>query len=240
MISQNLNLKALDQEIQSIANKVKSDVEKELQRIFKTFDVVEHHPVQNENPQGTSYSMKVRTDDTDNSHLRLMTSRRDPFSAWETVVDEFFRGKTPFDHMFSAFDPFNAGFSSIQALADSVKRDIERDLNRKFRMFDVMESYPILTDPGHTSYFMRVKTDDNGFVRVKTIKKTPGSEWQTHVEEYNRGQPRLEGKGEKAQAIGTKEKQGQDMEIEDKGKRDEPVEIQEESYKGSVQDSASA
>jgi len=233
MTSRNLDLKLLDKEIQNIANKVKSDVEKELQRIFKTFDVVEHHPVQNENPQGTSYSMKVRTDEQDNSHLRLRTSRRDPFSAWETVVDEFFRGVSPFENKFRPFDPFRTGFSSIQALADNIKRDVEREVNRHFRTFDVMESYPILTDPEHTSYFMRVKTDDNGHVRVKTIQKTPGSEWQTHVEEYNRGQPSLEGQEQEQKALDTEKKEGEIKERKE-------VEIQEESYKGPVQGSASA
>jgi len=231
----NFNNKSFDLEIQNIANKVRSDVEKELRRVFQTFDVVEHHPIQNDNPEGTSYSMKVKTDDKDQSHLRLHTSRPDPFSAWETVVDEFFRGVSPIDRFFGPFDPLRTGFSSIQRLADHIQSDVERELNRTFDTFDVIESHPILTDPEHTSYFMKVKTDDNGHVRVKTIKKVPGSDWETHVEEYNRGRPQLEGKTEENKPLENKagqEKSGQKMETENVGRRDQPVEIKDEPYKG--------
>jgi len=239
------NKKSFDQEIQDIANQIKSDVEKQLHKVFDTFDVVEHQPLQSSNPQGSSYSMKVKTDDKDQSNLRLRTWRRDPFSDWETTVDQFFRGKSPFDNMFASFDPCCTGFSSIQSLADSIKRDVEKDLNRTFNTFDVVESHPILTDPKHTSYFMKVKTDDNGHVRVKTIKKAPGSDWQTHVEEYDRGQPRLEGQSKKGQALEGKEGQalegkgkGEKMETETEGRRKE-AEIQEEPYKASnIQPSA--
>jgi len=74
-------------------------------------------------------------------------------------------------------------FRSIQSLVGSIKNDAERELNRSFETFDVMEHHPILTDPEHTSYSMRVKTDDNGHVRIKTMKKEPNCDWQTHVEE---------------------------------------------------------
>jgi len=141
--------------------------------------------------------MKVQTDDNDHSHLRLQTTRRDPFADWKTTVDEFFRGVSPFESMLSTFDPFRTGFDSIQHLADNIKNDVERELNKTFETFDVMEHYPILTDPEHTSYYMRVKTDDNGHVRVKTIKKDPQSDWQTHVEEYYRGKAALEDQNKK-------------------------------------------
>jgi len=197
---------ALNLEIQKIADKVKADVEKELNQVFKKFNVVEHHSIENkdrDHPDRASYSMKVRTDDNDHSHLRLQTTRKDPLAEWKTSVDEFFRGVSPFESMLSTFDPFRTGFSSIQSLADSIKNDVEREINRTFDTFDVMEHYPILTDPEHTSYYMRVKTDDNGHVRVKTIKKDPSSDWQTHVEEYHRGKPALEGQGrKKTEALG--------------------------------------
>jgi len=93
----------------------------------------------------------------DQSHLRLQTTRRDPFSDWVTSVDEFFRGRSPFESMLSTFDPF----CRVQSLINSIKNDVERELNRSFETFDVMEHHPILTDPEHTSYYMRVKTDDN-------------------------------------------------------------------------------
>ena len=196
------NQPSFNEEIQRIADKVKADVEKELNQVFNKFQVVESQPLpqQQSEPERTSYSMKVRTDDEeDQGHLRLQTTRRDPFSDWETSVEEFFRPRSPFENLLSSFDPFRTGFSSIQSLADRIKNDVERDLNRTFETFDVMEHHPILTDPEHTSYYMKVKTDDNGHVRVKTIKKTPDSDWQTHVEEYNRGRPSLEGSRKKKQ-----------------------------------------
>ena len=234
-----LNMKkSFDQEIQDIANQIKSDVEKQLHKAFDTFDVVEHQSLKNDNPQGSSYSMKVKTDDKDQSNLRLSTWRNDPFSDWQTTIDEFWRGASPFDNLLSKFDPYRVGFNSIQGLADRIKKDVEKDLNRTFSTFDVTESHPILTDPEHTSYYMRVKTDDNGHVRVKTIKKNPGSDWQTHIEEYNRGKPSLEGqKGEKGKAL---ESKGGKMETEKEGRRQEKeTMIQEEPYKASnIQPSA--
>jgi len=239
------NKSAFDLEIQNIANKVKADVEKELQRVFQTFDVVEHHPIQNttttNNKTNDAYSMKVRTSDDDNSHLRLRTWRRDPFSAWESAVQEFFRPMSPFDSMLSPFDPFRTGFGTIQALADRIKTDVERDLNRTFNVFDVMEHHPILTDPEHTSYFMRVKTDDNGHVRVKTIKKTPDSDWQTHVEEYNRGQPAAVENNQSQGQLQNNQPQGQAMKTENDSRREKPaVEIEEEPYKPSGSQSTNA
>jgi len=187
---------SLNEEIQKIADKVKTDVEKELNQVFKKFQVVEHQslPQEKNEPERTSYSMKVKTEeDEDQGHLRLRTTRRDPYSDWVANIDELFKARSPFESVLSTFDPFRTGFGSIQSLADSLKKDVEKDLNRSFETFDVIEHHPILTDPEHTSYYMKVKTDDNGHVRVKTIKKEPNSEWKTHVEEYYKGKPALEG-----------------------------------------------
>jgi len=218
---------SFNQEIQRIADKIKTDVEKELNQVFNKFQVVEHQslPQEKKEPERTSYSMKVKTNEDDQSHLRLQTTRRDPFSDWVTSVDELFRGRSPFESMLSTFDPFRTGFGSIQSLADSIKNDVERELNRSFETFDVMEHHPILTDPEHTSYYMRVKTDDNGHVRVKTMKKEPKSDWQTHVEEYYKGKPALESSQKKNKSIEnaslgtqssrTEQKRGKDaMEVE--------------------------
>jgi len=184
----------MSEEIQKIADKIKSDVEKELNQVFKKFQVTESEKIKNENePDRTSYNMKIKTDDQNQSNLRLKTTKRDPESEWLTSIDEFFTGMSPFEDLLHSFDTSRTGFSSIQKLADRIRDDVEKSLNRHFDMFDVMEYHPILTDPEHTSYYMRVKTDDNGHVRVKTIKKLPGSDWQTHVEEYNRGLSSLEG-----------------------------------------------
>jgi len=215
---------SFDQEIQNIANKIKSDVEKELNQVFKKFQVTEHQAIKNESePNQKSYSMKVQTGDNDQSHLKLRTTQRDPFSNWFTDVDEFFSARSPFESMLTTFDPFRTGFSSIQSLANRIKNDVESELNRSFETFDVTDYHPILTDPEHTSYYMRMKTDDNGHVRVKTIKKEPGADWKTHVEEYHRGKPSLESKPKKEEKLEDKPR-SENVRSEQKGKQTMEVE----------------
>ena len=75
----------------------------------------------------------------------------------------------------------------IQTLANQIKRDVESSLSRSFNTWDVLEHDPIPYDPEHTTYRMKVKTDDNGHVKVKTVRKDPGSAWETHVEEFDKG-----------------------------------------------------
>jgi len=111
-------------------------------------------------------------------------------------------------------------FRSIQSLFGSIKNDAERELNRSFETFDVMEHHPILTDPEHTSYYMRVKTDDNGHVRIKTMKKEPNCDWQTHVEEYHKGKPTLESSQKKNKSIESAPREAQSSRTEQKGGRD--------------------
>ena len=188
-----------NEEIQKIADKIRGDVEKELNQAFKKFQVTNAESIKDEKePEKTSYNLNVKTDD-DQGQLKLRTSRRDPFSDWETDIEQFFRPRSPFENLLTSFDPFRTGFGSIQSLADRIQSDVEKELNRSFNTFDVMDYHPILTDPKHTSYYMKVKTDDNGHVRVKTIKKTPDSDWETHVEEYDRGQRKLEGQKQQQQ-----------------------------------------
>jgi hypothetical protein len=151
---------------------------------------------------------------------RLQTTRRDPFSDWVTSVDEFFRGRSPFENMLSTFDPFRTSFGSIQSLTDRIKNDVERELNRSFETFDVMEHHPILTDPEHTSHYMRVKTDDNGHVRIKTMKKEQHSDWQTHVEKYYKGKPTLEMSQKKNKSIESAPLGTQSSRTEQNGGRD--------------------
>jgi len=155
-------------------------------------------------------------------------------------VDEFFRGVSPFESKLSTFDPFRTGFSSIQGLANSIKDDVERELNRSFDTFDVMEHYPILTDPEHTSYYMRVKTDDNGHVRVKTIKKDPSSGWQTHVEEYSRGKPTLKGQDKKkTEALENTRKSATSERQSRRGEPMETEQIKDKSLEGTSKSSTS-
>ena len=77
-------------------------------------------------------------------------------------------------------------FKQMQSLADSIKSDVEKQLNESFKQFEVLE-HKALEDPDNTSYFMKVKTDDNGHVKVKTTRHEPGQDWKTTVQEYDRG-----------------------------------------------------
>jgi hypothetical protein len=72
---------------------------------------------------------------------------------------------------------------------------------------------------------MRVKTDENSHVRIKTMKKEQHSDWQTHVEKYYKGKPALEISQKKNKSIEsaplgtqssrTEQKRGKDaMEVE--------------------------
>jgi len=65
---------------------------------------------------------------------------------------------------------------------------MKKQLNQAFNTFEVVEHLPPqIDDPEHTSYRMKVKVDDNGHVRLKTVEKEPGQDWDVHVEEYDRG-----------------------------------------------------
>jgi len=74
----------------------------------------------------------------------------------------------------------------MQSIADRIKRDVERSLNRTFNTFDVLD-YTLPTDTENSYYRMKIKTDDNGHVKVKTAEKEPGKDWDVHVEEYDKG-----------------------------------------------------
>jgi len=166
-------------QFQYTAGKSESEIEKEFDQIFNQFQVVESQPLpqQQSEPEHTSSSMKVRTDDEeDQGHLKLQTAGTDPFSDWEARVEEFFRRKSPFENLLNSFDHFNIDFSNS---------DVESDVNRAFDTFDFIEYYTILADSERTSSCMKVKTDENGNVCVKKIKKESNPDWQTHVEGYH-------------------------------------------------------
>jgi len=224
------------QEIQSIADKIKNDVEQQLNQAFKKFKVMDYQCLADEKnePERTSLKMKVNTDESDKnlSHVKLWTTRRDQWSDWVTNIEEFFNARSPFDNLLCCFDSSQAGCNSIQSLADRIQKDVEKELNRSFNVFDVADYHPILTDPENTSYYMRVKTDDNGYVRVKTIKKAPGSDWQTHVEEYQRGKPSLEGEKKKGIEGERRAEPTRQQGLEGKGKERMEVEQGQQQSKG--------
>ena len=78
-------------------------------------------------------------------------------------------------------------FENIQELADCIRADVEKQLNQSFKQFKVLE-HEALKDPENTSYYMKLKTDDNGHVKVKTTRHPAGGEWKTEIQEYDKGQ----------------------------------------------------
>ena len=88
--------------------------------------------------------------------------------------------------MLSSFGSTN---QDIQNIASRIRRDVEHSLNRGFNRWDLFECEPVVYDPAHTTYHMKMLTDDNGHVKVKTVKKDPSHDWETTVEEYDRGVP---------------------------------------------------
>ena len=119
---------------------------------------------------------------------------RDPF------FSDFFGQRDPFE---DTIRPFLSGSSSVEDVFENFKQKMEEEV----KAFEELEKNPPqLEDPEHTSCFMKVMTNDNGHVKVKTIKKTPETEWETRTEEYDRSKPSLENK-----------KNGEDVQIEDDG-----------------------
>lgn len=81
---------------------------------------------------------------------------------------------------------FEKSFDSIQNMADRIRQDVESRLGRTFGIWNLMDySFPI--DPEKSYVRMKIKTDDNGHVRVKTAEKEPGKSWDVKIEEYDKG-----------------------------------------------------
>ncbi len=164
--------------------------------------------------------------------LQQQPIRRDVFSPWNSPFDDFFGEISPFGYRHrSVFDRFNA----IERYADEMRAEMDRYTKN----LEAPQEDPKLADPENTSYFMRVETNDNGNVRVKTMKKVPGSDWETKFEEYKRGNSAAIEKGaesESKQAIENKEQKLEtSQKIEEK-----PVEIEEKPYQSSRSASFSA
>lgn len=141
-----------------------------------------------------SNALRLRPQDNED-FLGLRSFTRDPF------FSDFFGELTPFEDMISRISPFSSGSSSVHGMFENFRKKMEEEV----KAFEELEKNPPqLEDPEHTSCYMRVLTNDNGHVKVKTMKKTPETEWETRTEEYDRRNPSLENK-----------KDGEDVQIED-------------------------
>ena len=176
--------------------------------LFNNFDLFDQHfPFSN--------ALSLRPSDNDD-FFGLRPFRRDPF------FSDFFDSRmTPFDDMMSRISPFSSS-GSIDDMFENFKKKMDEEV----KAFEELEKNPPkLEDPEHTSCFMKMMTNDNGHVKVKTLKKTPKTEWESRVEEYDRRNPSLE----------NNKKNGEDVQIEDGA---EPQEQQQEQQQ--IQGSSSS
>jgi len=72
----------------------------------------------------------------------------------------------------------------MQKVANEIKRDVESTLSQSFNTWNLFEYEPFCFNPDRATYRMKIRTDDNGHVVVKTTKKEPGQPWKTHVKEF--------------------------------------------------------
>ena len=148
--------------------------------------------------EGKVDSLKAK--ESEELSLQQQPTRRDVFSPW---------GRSPFDEFFGDISPFGYRHRNIFDQFNAMERyaeDMRADMDRHFKMAEEKQEYPEL--PENTSYFMRMETNDNGNVKVKTMKKVPGTDWVTKFEEYKNGRSAIEkdAASETKQAIENKEK----------------------------------
>jgi len=74
--------------------------------------------------------------------------------------------------------------NDIRNIANTIKKDVESSLGQFFHRWDVFDYTPLWFDPDSTSYRMKILTDNNGHVNVRTMRKEPGQPWETRIEEF--------------------------------------------------------
>jgi len=77
--------------------------------------------------------------------------------------------------------------TEIQDIADKVKRSVEEQLKMKFEKFRVIDFESFPADVHHTSFFIKVATDNNGYVRFRVTETENMEDWIGEIEEYDKG-----------------------------------------------------
>jgi len=109
-----------------------------------------------------------------------------PFKG-DSLFNNLFKETFPFDGLIP--DPFTEPVGNpIEEVIEEMNQEIEEELNL---VEDMIEHPPKLEDPEHTSCFMKVVTNNNGHVKVKALKKSPGSDWEKYTQEYTEKRPAL-------------------------------------------------
>jgi len=209
MLSNTFN--SICNQMETIAGRIRKDVEKALNRSFNTFDLIDYSS--SLDPLNAWYDMKFRIDD--GRHIRVETCRKEPGQRWNMCVKEFDKdlpinahigqgktcepakiteGSTSLSEQ-SKNEPLKSAETTTQSLdqysplqdmqefANSIKKDVEEILGTSFDLFELFES-TVSLHPENTWYRMYIRTNDNGHVKVKTVRKEPGKDWNVHVEEY--------------------------------------------------------
>jgi hypothetical protein len=236
-------------ELQRMANRaVRNEMSREFQRTLSAFDILEQG-AHNQQSDRRAAALPEKEKDTDKKDVSVASERRDPYYAFDYFdesFEDFFRDRSPFgrlDRALSSFDSFDARFSTLQNLADQIRQDMDKQFKQSTESFEGKEGYPTLADPENTTYFKRVETNDNGHVRIKTISKKPGSEWETNIEEYQGEQPVCKIQTEGKQAIEGKESkeapQKQTLETKKESKKENVGQTSGSKSSGSGSTSAS-
>jgi len=226
---------SIHNQMQTLADRMRKDIEKSLHRSFNTFDLLDYSS--SLDPFNTWYNMRLKIDD--GHHVRVETCRKEPGKNWDVCVKEFDKdrpsnaaigqGKTaeppratttstsPSEQ--SKIEPLKTAETTTQSLdqysplqemqtfANSIKKEVESILGRNFDMFDLFESTASL-DPENTWYRMLIRVDDNGHLKVKTLRKDPGQDWDVRLEEFDRGQGIEQGRSEERGKLSSEESRG--------------------------------
>jgi len=236
-------------EFQHMANRaIRNEMRREFQRALNSFDILEQDAY-NKQPQRRAAALPDKEKDSDRRDLSVRSEESDPFFAFDEF-DDFFRDRSPFsrlDRALGSFDSFDARFNSLQKLSDQIRQDMDKHFKQSAESFEGKEEYPTLADPENTTYYKRIETNDNGHVRIKTISKKPGSDWETKIEEYKGGKPAIEAESktqtEGKQAIEGKESQEapkQSFETKKESKKENVGQTSGSKSSGSGSTSASA
>jgi len=164
-------------DMQRIADEIKWNVENQLQEAFKTFEVTENLTPSTQDEKNAYYRFKIKTDD--NGHVRVKTMQKEPGSDWKVQVEEYDRGNKPIESQKTSkqlLDKPDTFLQDVQRMSDRIKRDVESQLQQVFKTFDVMENR------------LKIKTDDNGQVKVKTLQDTPKSDVKVQIEGFKKGE----------------------------------------------------
>lgn len=165
--------------LKDLADKIKTSIETSLNKTFKTYDVVKSEPEYA--PEHASYRMELLTDE--GGVITVRTIKKENGEEWETAVESYQGKKVDLSSLSYSAEQLAEKMKNLHL---KVKSDLEKSLNKQFKNFNVVKHDPPYA-PEHTSYRLEVQTDEEGHVKVTTVRKESGHEWTTSVAEYDDG-----------------------------------------------------